>query len=213
MPLQNRVDPFGNLAADAARGLFLGNRGGRLHRDDRSLASRRYVSRTWICCRLAFKKRRREVWGKGYTELFFLDEPTALSAGHRPCFECRRHDAQNFAAAIATGTEHAERLMAADLDRLLHAQRLDGRSQRRHRLSIDDLPDGAFVTFAQEPGSAFAVRGAALLRWTPAAYTERRPRPRAITVDVLTPPVSLIALAAGYQPCWHPSADDFCRVG
>ena len=32
----------------------------------------------------------RDVWGASYTELFFLDEPTALAAGHRPCFECRR---------------------------------------------------------------------------------------------------------------------------
>lgn len=77
MPLPNRVDPFGALFADSARGLFFGNRGGRFHRDDRTLGSRRWVSRTWICCRLAFKGRHRAVWGKGYTELFFLDEPTA----------------------------------------------------------------------------------------------------------------------------------------
>ena len=87
MPLSNRVDPFGELFADASRGLFMGNRGGKLHRDDRSLGRRRWVSRQWICCRLAFNDRHREVWGRGYTELFFLDEPTALSAGHRPCFE------------------------------------------------------------------------------------------------------------------------------
>ena len=84
MPLPNRVDPFGELFADAARGLFFGNRGGRFHRDDRTLGARRWVSRTWICCRLEFKGRHREVWGDGYTELFFLDEPTALAAGHRP---------------------------------------------------------------------------------------------------------------------------------
>ena len=38
------------------------------------------------------------VMGRGYTELFFLDEATALAAGHRPCFECRRADARAFAA-------------------------------------------------------------------------------------------------------------------
>ena len=74
MPLPNRVDPFGELLAVAARGTLLGNRGGRFHRDDRTLGSRRYLTRTWICCRLQFKGRRREVWSKGYTELFFLDE-------------------------------------------------------------------------------------------------------------------------------------------
>jgi len=97
MPLQNRVDPFGELVAVPARGLFMGNRGGRFHTDAQTLATRRWVSRQWICCVLEFKKRRRAVWGRFYTELFFLDEPTALAAGHRPCFECRRKDAEAFA--------------------------------------------------------------------------------------------------------------------
>ena len=77
MPLQNRVDPFGRLFADPARGLFLGNRGGRLHGDDRTLGRRRWMTPAWICCRLEFKGRRRQVWGRSYSELFFLDEPTA----------------------------------------------------------------------------------------------------------------------------------------
>ncbi len=205
MPLPNRVDPFGNLFADPARGLFFGNRGGRIHRDDRALGFRRWVSRSWICCRLDFKGRHRDVWGAGYTELFFLDEPTALAAGHRPCFECRRSDAQAFAAAFARGRGAAPR--AAEIDRVLHAERLDGRTKRRHRLPIDDLPDGGFLTLPDEPGSAFAIRGPALLRWTPAGYAERRPRPRGMAADVLTPPGILAALSARYRPLWHPSAD------
>src|SRR5690242_19291681 len=103
MPLQNRVTPFGDLITTPARGLFMGNRGGRFHRDDRTLSGRRWTSRQWICCRLAFNDRRRQVWRTGYTELFFLDEVTALAAGHRPCFECRRADARAFAAAFAEG--------------------------------------------------------------------------------------------------------------
>ena len=205
MPLPNRVDPFGNLFADSARGLFFGNRGGRFHRDDRTLGRRRWVSRTWICCRLEFKGRHREVWGRGYTELFFLDEPTALAAGHRPCFECRRHDAQAFAAAFARGSGEAAPRAAA-IDAVLHAERLDGRDKRRHRTAIGGLPDGACLTLADEPASVFAVRGAWLLRWTPAGYAERRPRPRAGVADLLTPPAIVAALAAGYRPHWHPSA-------
>jgi hypothetical protein len=212
MPLPNRVDPFGNLLADPARGLFFGNRGGRFHRDDRTLGARRWVSRAWICCRLAFKGRHRNVWGAGYTELFFLDEPTALAAGHRPCFECRRGDARVFAAAYAAGSVRghspARVPRAPEIDRVLHAERLMGRAKRRHRLVIDGLPDGAFLTLTDEPGHAFAVRGAALLRWTPMGYAARRPRPSGITVDVLTPPGMLAALASGYLPRWHPSADD-----
>src|SRR5690242_15207886 len=98
MPLQNRVSPFGELVATRARGTMFGNRGGKFHRDDKTLASRRWVSRQWICCVLEFKGRQRDVWGRYYTELFFLDEVTAFAAGHRPCFECRRKDAQAFAS-------------------------------------------------------------------------------------------------------------------
>jgi len=214
MPLPNRVDPFGNLFADPARGLFFGNRGGRFHRDDRTLGARRWVSRSWICCRLAFKGRHRSVWAAGYTELFFLDEPTALAAGHRPCFECRRADARAFAAAYAAGSGRASVPRAPEIDRVLHAERLMGRAKslgrtkRRHRLTIDGLPDGAFLTLPDEPDQAFAVRGSALLWWTPRGYAARRPRPGGIVADVLTPPGILAALASGYRPLWHPSADD-----
>lgn len=206
MPLPNRVDPFGNLFADPARGLFFGNRGGRFHRADRTLGARRWVSRSWICCRLAFKGRHRNVWSTGYTELFFLDEPTALAAGHRPCFECRRADARAFAAAFAMG--HLPEPRAPEMDRVLHAERLMGRAKRLHRLPVDDLPDGAFLTLADEPGQAFAVRGASLLRWTPKGYAAPILRPRGMAVDVLTPPGILAALAGGYRPFWHPSARD-----
>jgi hypothetical protein len=206
MPLRSRVDPFGNLFADSSRGLFFGNRGGRFHRDDRTLGIRRWVSRCWICCRLEFKGRHREVWGRGYTELFFLDEPTALSAGHRPCFECRRADAKAFAVAFARGRGNDAVPRAPEIDRVLHAERLDGRAKRRHRMPIGDLPDGAFLTLADALGGVLAVSGTSLLRWTPMGYSERRPRPRGIATDVLTPPGILAALAGGYRPCWHPSA-------
>ncbi|HKA79568.1 MAG TPA: hypothetical protein VKD43_06015 [Xanthobacteraceae bacterium] len=208
MPLPNRVDPFGDLFADPARGLFFGNRGGRFHRDDRTLGVRRWVSRSWICCRLAFKDRHRNVWGAGYTELFFLDEPTALAAGHRPCFECRRADARAFAEAYAAGTGLAAVLRAPEMDRVLHGERLAGRAKRRHRHPIDGLPDGAFLALTDEPRQAFAVRGSTLLQWTPTGYAGRRRRPGGIAVDVLTPPGILAALASGYLPRWHPSADD-----
>src|ERR1700749_3445089 len=99
MPLPNRVDPFGELFATTARGAMFGNRSGRIHTDDKKLTRRRWASRQWICCVLEFKGRQRDVWGRYYTELFFLDEVTALAAGHRPCFECRRKDAVAFTAA------------------------------------------------------------------------------------------------------------------
>jgi len=111
MPLPNRVTPSGDLIATPARGTLFGNRGGRFHTDARTLTARRWASRRWICCVLDFKGRQRDVWGRFYTELFFLDEPTALAAGHRPCFECRRNDAE----AFAEGWRKAHRLSARPL--------------------------------------------------------------------------------------------------
>jgi len=197
MTLQNRVTPFGELLATPARGLMMGNRGGKIHRDDRALGSRRWVSRQWICCVLTFKGRQRDVWGRYYTELFFLDEVTALAAGHRPCFECRRQDARAFAARFPGAHK------APEMDAVLHRERLDGKSKRLHRRKLSALPDGAMVALG---GEAFAVRGAHLLRWTPAGYADVRRRPGAIEVDVLTPPAIIAVLAKGYAPLWHPSA-------
>jgi hypothetical protein len=203
MPLQNRVDPFGELFVDPARGSFMGNRGGRFHTAARTLTARRWASRQWICCVLAFKGRHRDVWGRFYTELFFLDEPTALAAGHRPCFECRREDAEAFAEYWRIAHRLRGRPRAAEMDQVLHRERLQGRAKRRHRRSIDGLPDGALIA---TDGAAFAVRGDTLLRWTPTGYAARVARPRGIVIDVLTPPAILGVLAAGYQPHWHPNA-------
>src|SRR4029077_17595612 len=129
MPLQNRVDPFGELFLTPERGLFMGNRGGRSHSDERALTKRRWVSPRWICCRLEFNNRRRKVWGDGYTELFFLDEVTALAAGHRPCFECRRQDAEHFAELWARTRGLPVRALAPDMDKVLQAERLNGHAK------------------------------------------------------------------------------------
>jgi hypothetical protein len=204
MPLQNRVNPFGELLATPARGLFFGNRGGRFHTDAQTLTTRRWASRQWICCVLEFKGRRRDVWGRFYTELFFLDEPTALAAGHRPCFECRRKDAEAFAEAWRKAKHLPARPYADAMDVVLHDERLDGRAKRLHRRSVDSLPDAAFVRL---DGEVFALRGDTLLRWTPNGYDSRKPRARGMTVDVLTPPSILAVLSKGYRPHWHPSAE------
>ena len=203
MPLANRVTPFGELVALEARGLLMGNRGGRIHDPaTKTLGRRRWASKQWICCLIAFKGRRRAVWSRGYTELFFCDEVTALAAGHRPCAECRRAEARDFQAAVAHGLDVATPPALADIDARLHAERLDGRAQRRHWLPIEALPDGAMIALGAD---AFAVRGAALLRWAPAGYGAPRPRPAGFGA-VLTPPLTLAALRGGYAPLWHSTA-------
>jgi hypothetical protein len=200
MPLPNRVDPFGDLFATPARGTLFGNRGGKFHRDDKTLGSRRWVSRQWICCVLKFKGRQRNVWGRYYTELFFLDEVTAFAAGHRPCFECRRQAAERFAVLFSGKKERAS---ADVMDRVLHVERLVGKAKRTHRRGLDSLPDGAMVALDRK---VFAVRDKHLLPWTPSGYSASIPRPRGIEVDALTPPSILSVLGRGYAPLWHPSA-------
>jgi len=200
MPLQNRVNPFGELFVTPARGTLFGNRGGKFHRDDKTLASRRWVSRQWICCVLEFKGRRRDVWGRYYTELFFLDEVTAFAAGHRPCFECRRKDAERF-AMLFSGKPRG--VSAQAMDKVLHAERINGKAKRIHRRDLASLPDGAMITLDDQ---AFAVRGGQLLQWAASEYSSAKLRPCGVEVDVLTPPSILSVLSRGYVPLWHPSA-------
>lgn len=203
MSLRNRVTPFGELIADPARGGLFGNRGGRFHDDDRTLGARRhYVSKAWICCVLSFKGRQREVWGRSYTELFFLDEPTALAAGHRPCFECRRAAATAFAEMFS---DRSGRVRAGEMDLVLHRERLaeDRRTKKMHPVLLDELPDGVFITLSGN--DAFAVNGKRLLRWSPGGYVEAIARPSGRAM-MLTPPAIRDVLARGYAPHWHPSA-------
>ena len=144
-PLQNRVDPYGELRVVAERGRLMGNRGGRLHDEAQRIGRRRWTSKAWIACVCEFKSRKREVFGRGYTELFFRDEPTALAAGHRPCFECRRAEAQAFQSSFPGGTPRA-----AQMDARLHAERLDGARLLRP-LPLRQLPDGTMVVWRGSP--------------------------------------------------------------
>ena len=116
---------------------------------------------------LSFKGRHHPVWRDRYTALFFLDEPTAFAAGHRPCFECRRADATAFAQKWAQA-KGGDVPRAPAMDLVLQSERLDGRAKRTHERAFADLPDGAFVALND---AAYAVRGAHLLRWSHAGYT------------------------------------------
>jgi len=199
MALQNRVTPFGDIVAVPERGLMFGNRGGRFHEPrTRRLTGRRFASRRWLCCELSFKGRRRKVFGHGYTELFFLDEATALAAGHRPCFECRRADASSFRDAFARGNGLKALPRADEMDVTLHAER------RSPLVAIADwreLPDGAMVAFGVTPCLVF---GGELLAWSPAGYRPQDKRPWEAVL--LTPAATVAALRAGYRARLHPTA-------
>ena len=210
MPLQNRVDPWGDIVADPARGMLFGNRGGRIHGPGRRLTKRRWASRAWICCVLEFKNRQRQIMApNSYTELFFLDEVTALSAGHRPCFECRRQDAVSFLNKYAEARHLDLRPSAPDFDRVLHGHRLDGKTKRVVEMPLDGLPDGVMVSWQQ---AAWAVHGQNLLEWSFSGYTRCQKRPSGQTVQVITPHPMVEALRLGYNPVFHPSADSHVRA-
>jgi len=169
------------------------------------LLTRRWASKAWLTCVCEFKGRRRQVMGgRSWTELFFLDEATALAAGHRPCFFCRRDDANAFRAAWEQGNG-VSRMRVADIDIVLHRERLDGGKKRLHDLPvpIEDLPDGAMVQDGAE--SYLIVRDRTVI-WSFDGYSEM-PHAHANAM-LLTPPSTLRALGAGYRPVLHPSANN-----
>ena len=208
MPLQNRVTPFGEIVAVPDRGTFMGNRGS-LHNERRQLVRQLCSQKYWISCRTEFKGRKREVMRPGcYTELFFLDEATALAVGHRLCWTCRRACFRHFKAGWLDGNPEAglgRRPTMKQIDSILHADRLteDGK-KRVFRAAIGDLADGAMVRPAGTE-DAFLLWRDRLHHWTPGGYDEVRPVERDQVVDVLTPKTIVNAIWAGYVPELHPS--------
>ncbi|MEQ8813408.1 MAG: hypothetical protein RLO51_06815 [Thalassobaculum sp.] len=201
-PLQNRVTPFGEVVAVPERGTFTGNRGIIHDPATRTLLTRRWATKAWITCLCEFRGMRREVMARrSWTELFFLDEATALAAGHRPCFFCRRADARAFQAAWAAG-KGTGLPRAPEMDAVLHGERLKWRTRRLHPLPrpVPELPDGTMVAAG---GDAYLVRRGRPWRWSFAGY--RPGGPEGGFDALVTPPSTVAALAAGYRPVLHPS--------
>lgn len=213
MGLQNRVAPDGSLHASSARGLFTGNRGIIHDPDTKTLSGRRWTTQSWIVCACEWKGRKREVWGRngrkgglGWTELFFLDEVTALAAGHRPCFTCRREAAKSFIAAF-NAANRVEKGTVKERDDLLHSQRWLSSRQQPETLSggaLRQLPDGAMV---EADGKFFALRDQCAVPWGFGGYGKAAPRDALQGPAYLVTPRAIVkALAAGFEPVWHDSA-------
>lgn len=206
MALQNRVAPDGTIFADPARGTFMGNRGGKMHDGAKRLTTRRWVSKQWIACALSYKDHHETMMAPGrYTQLFFLDEATALAAGHRPCALCRRPDFLRF-------TEHwrqlrglASRPLVADIDPRLHAERIDhSREKKIFTARLGDLPDGAMLTLDDD--GIWLLHRKSLRQWSASGYGATINTAPARQVRVLTPPSIVAVIAAGYAPMLHDSA-------
>jgi hypothetical protein len=206
----NRVRPDQTLIAVPDRGLFWGNRGPLL--DDDGRLARHNRGRNWIICQLRFNGRHRLQWQpRRLTELYFLDEATALAAGHRPCAECRHQAYQAFKTAWRAGLPGHQRVTAAAIDTRLHADRLSGPGvQRTYRAELAGLPD---ATIIEHDGLPWLVLGDTLLAWTSTGYRAPRSRAGLREVRVLTPKSTVAALTAGYRPVLHPSAHQGDRHG
>jgi hypothetical protein len=205
VPRQNRVTPFGELIATPSRGTLMGNRGC-LH-DATGRIRRPYLGRRWIICVLEFRGRRRRIMTPGrYTELFFLDEATALAAGHRPCAECQRERYLDFRGHWMAGPGRVGGALSVDeLDAALHAERVDeGRGRRTYVEPWARLPDGVMV--ADSDDRAYLVHGGRLLAWTPGGYGAPRPGSPAAALRVLTPRSVVAAIRHGYPVQSHASA-------
>ncbi len=191
MTLRNRVTPFSTIEANPARGTFMGNRGC-LHGEYKNLEVEETREKRWLVCALTFKGRKRVLMRPGaYTELFFLDEATALAAGHRPCAECRRKNYDAFLKLFPGKPANAEWL-----DRNLASQR-----GRPYPDEFANLPDGAMY---ERDGDAFLKWHGRAFRWRHTGY-EPAGIPDGL-VEVITPEGTVEAIAKGYRPAVHPSA-------
>ena len=187
MARPNRVQPDGSLATAPLRGQFIGNRG--CLPNPQGVITRRFQGTRWITCTLAEKPARGKVAldqpGR-YTPLFLADEAVACAAGHRPCAECRRAVYRELGAA-----------RAFEMDRVLHAARLDGRmAQRLFVAAADDLPDGAFILWHDR---AHLIHQGMAVPYDAAGYGAPVPRPCS-EVQVMTPAPLVAVMRAG----WHP---------
>lgn len=198
--LQNRVDPFGNLIKTKARGSWMGNRG-LLHNDKQEIL-RPYKLNAWISCTLEFKGRRRKIIAPNkYTELFFLDEATSFAAGHRPCFECRRIEADKFKFFWLKGNpgyKFDKKTSIKKIDDILHKERITGNKLKiTYEENIHDIPDGSFVLIDNK---AYLFFGKKIYLWSPFGYEKGMALPKADKLTVLTPKSIVNTFRAGYLP-------------
>jgi hypothetical protein len=201
MPQQNRVLPTGEIVAIPDRGMFVGNRGIIHNPATKTLLRKRWSTDAWLTCVLEFRGRRREVMQRrSWTELFFLDEATAFAAGHRPCFYCRRDDANRFRAAWEKGNRTSD-ILAPEIDAVLHRERFAS-SKKLHPLPrpLEKLPDGTMVQAGEE--SYLIAQGRPLL-WSPSGY--RAVKGGIEDAKLLPAPSIVRAFLAGYRVVLHPS--------
>ena len=215
MPKQNRVTPFGDLIAVESRGTLMGNRG--ILHDEQQRIRRPFANRHWLYCVLQFKDRRQVVMApRHYTQLFFLDEATALAAGHRPCAECQRGRFREFQAAWANVNHDLAGGPAPKVDRMdavLHKERVGPAKEKvTYKERLDRLPPGTMVLLPGSEQPHLVTGGGPPLAWTPDGYQAPAVLAPKGKVRVLTPRSVVRTLADGFRSAMHPSATDLLQL-
>nr|WP_315032443.1 hypothetical protein [uncultured Chryseobacterium sp.] len=198
--LQNRVSPQGAIIKTEARGAWLGNRGV-IHNEHKEI-TKPFKVKAWIICMLDFRGRHREIMQPDrWTELFFLDEATAFSAGHRPCFQCRYKDHIRFKEYWIKGNpQHGFNIKTSvkEIDNIIHTERIDKDGEKvMYTELIKNLPDGVIIN--KEEGDFLLLNGK-LYHWTPFGYDYYENVAADVTVQVLTPHSIVNAFKMGYSP-------------
>jgi hypothetical protein len=209
MPKQNRVTPFGDLISSTAKGTLMGNRGC-VHSNTGQI-TKTWARQAWVTCLLEYNGRHRQVMAPGqYTELFFLDEATALAAGHRPCGTCQKSRYESFKSVWIKANSNFIGMPATsinDIDRHLHTERYasNGRSELAQQV-LSRLPDGCFVVRQGNRDLAWLYWEGRLYRWTPGGYGAGEIGQPDEVVHVLTPSSIVRTIREGFSPMAHLSA-------
>jgi hypothetical protein len=184
----------------------MGNRGC-LH-DAAGQIRKVFARKAWVTCRLEWKGIRRNLFSPGrYTELFFLDEATALAAGHRPCNDCRSEAYSAFKDAWQATQAGGGFVKAEAMDNQIHAERFNaGKGKRTFNAPIGDLPDGVIVVLPGSQQESLLLWRGKLWEWTFEGYRAPREAFSTSTVDVLTPASLCAVLSRGYPIEVHSSA-------
>jgi len=203
MPLQNRVDPWGNIFATSARGTLLGNRG-ILHNGKKQIV-KAYQHQSWVTCRLKFKNRKRKLMTpNNYTELFFLDEATAFASGHRPCCECRRKRYLEFKDywVRANLKEQVNGIKISVINKLMHKDRINKGKKITYKANLKELPDGTIFSYNR---SAYLTFESKIYLWSFEGYSFSQSVNIPHEVDVLTPKSIVNIFRLDFKPEIHKS--------
>jgi len=139
----------------------MGNRG--ILHDEHDKIVRQWATTAWLTCVLSFDRLTpRKPFSTGtYSELFFLDEATAMAAGHRPCRYCQRERFDAFKAGWLSANPSPSLQLISEIDRIVHTERVTpDRKKRTFEAVLCTLPVGTFI---EHEGKAHLIHESGLL--------------------------------------------------